>query len=228
MPVRESIWYLFNCFPVPGALDKLYYLILIIAPGGRNYYPCFIEEETEGQRGKIICKTIKFKARTWIWIWHQRLPTFPLYGLQCRRKKCVCEKWKWLWPSRRIVLPSLSMKTAGPCYVKHQHKFEPTFIEWFHSYRLLRYRWILVLFFVLIHPLAIITAFVTLYINDNFVKLGEFSCLARAWLFSLEFPLISCWDLVKHFEDELISVLHPFNNMNASSAPLPHNLMWDY
>lgn len=140
-PVRESIWYLFNCFPVPGALDKLYHLILIIAPGGRNYYPCFIEEETERRkRGEIICKTIKFKARTWTWIWHQRLSTFPLYCLQCRRKKCVCEKWKWLWSSRRIVLPSSSMKSAGPCYVKYQHKFEPAFIEWFHSYRLLGYR----------------------------------------------------------------------------------------
>ena len=36
IPGRESIWYLFSCFPVPGISDKLYYLILIIAPGGRT------------------------------------------------------------------------------------------------------------------------------------------------------------------------------------------------
>lgn len=32
-------------------------LILIIISGGRNYYPHFIEEETESQRSKMICRT---------------------------------------------------------------------------------------------------------------------------------------------------------------------------
>lgn len=61
MPGGESISYLFSDFPVPDTLGKLYYLILIIAPGGRNYYPHFIGEETDNQRGKMTRKLVSAK-----------------------------------------------------------------------------------------------------------------------------------------------------------------------
>lgn len=70
IPGRESISYLFSSSPVPSILDKFCYFILIIAPRGRNHYPHFMEEETESQRGKMICKSSKCKARTWTCIWH--------------------------------------------------------------------------------------------------------------------------------------------------------------
>lgn len=62
--------HLFSSSPVPSTLDKLCYFILIIAPRGRNHYPHFMEEETESQRGKMICKSSKCKAGTWTCIWH--------------------------------------------------------------------------------------------------------------------------------------------------------------